>query len=96
MTSRRVTVGVPMLEELGIAPELAALAILEITLATTVNALLLAQPELLARSPHEGELSTTALVARGTIDRCLNLATAIQRYRLALTLESPEDTLLPF
>ena len=96
MTSRRVTVGVPMLEELGIAPELAALAILEITLATTVNALLLAQPELLARSPYEGELSTTALVARGTIDRCLNLATAIQRYRLALTLEPPEDTLLPF
>jgi hypothetical protein len=97
MISRRVTVTAPPIEQLGVAPELALLAILEVALETTVNALLPAQPELLAEGDHEGRsLPTPALVARGTISRCLDLAASINRYRLALSIEQPDNEPLPF
>ena len=97
MILRRVSFTAPAIEQLGVAPELVSLAILEIALETTVNALLLAQPELLAQGDlDQRSLPTPAMVASGTISCCLDLVDSINRYRLALSIEQPENDPLPF
>jgi hypothetical protein len=81
--------------QLGIAPELAALALLEAALEVTRAALVAAQPELLR--PDDFEPSTDpALVASRLIEQALALCSTIHRYRIALVLDPGPDGPLPF
>jgi len=85
----------PPVLQLGLAPELAALALLEAALAVASAALLAAQPELLR--PDDFEPSTDpAQVASRLIEQARALSGTINRYRIALVLDPGIDGPLPF
>jgi hypothetical protein len=91
----RAATTTPTVEQLGIAPELSALAILESALQATTAALLAAQPELLLPD-DEDPSSLQARVAEEIIEQSRLLRGTINRYRLALIFEPGPDGPLPF
>ena len=86
----------PTVRQLGAAPELATLAILEAAIQTAIPALLTAQPELLAADPDAGGSSSCSRCADQAIQLGLELRAAINRYRLALADDPERDHPLPF
>jgi len=85
----------PPVAHLGMAPELAALALLEAALEIANAALLAAQPEL--QRPEDFEPSTdSAEVASRLIEQSLALRGTINRYRIALVLDPGPDGPPPF
>ena len=85
----------PPVAQLGVAPELAALALLEAALEVASAALVAAQPELLY--PDELLPSTVqAQVAARLVEQALALRGTINRYRIALVLDPGPDGPIPF
>lgn len=85
----------PPVAALGVAPELAALALLEAALEIACAALVAAQPELLR--PDDFEPSTdSALVAATLVEQARALCGSVNRYRLALALDPGPDGPIPF
>ena len=84
----------PPVVQLGLAPELAALALLEAALEVASAALVAAQPELL--HPDLGPSSDPADVASRIIAQALTLCGTIQRYRIALVVDPGPDGPIPF
>ena len=85
----------PPVAALGVAPELAALALLEAALEVTCAALVAAQPELLR--PDDVEPSTdSARVASTLIQQARALCGTVNRYRIALVLDPELDGPIPF
>jgi hypothetical protein len=85
----------PPVVALGIAPELAALALLEAALDVASAALVAAQPELLR--PDDFEPSTDpAQVAATLVLQARALRGNVNRYRAALALDPGPDGPLPF
>jgi hypothetical protein len=82
--------------QLGAAPELAALAILEAAIQTAIPALLAAQPELCAADLDPASSSPAARCADTAIQLGLQLRAVINRYRLALADDPESDHPLPF
>jgi hypothetical protein len=84
----------PPVAQLGLAPELAALALLEAALEVASAALVAAQPELLR--PDFEPSSDPAEVASRIIAQALTLGGTIQRYRIALVVDPGPDGPIPF
>ena len=85
----------PPVVHLGLAPELAALALLEAAIEVTTAALHAAQPELL--SVHDREPSTSSVTVASTIvAQALALRGHINRYRVTLVVDPGPDGPLPF
>lgn len=85
----------PPVTQLSVAPELAALALLEAALDVARAALVAAQPELLR--PEVFEPSTdSAQVATRLVDQALALRGTINRYRAALVADLGPDGPIPF
>lgn len=85
----------PPVVALGVAPELAALALLEAALDIASAALVAAQPELML--PDAFEPSTdSAQIAATLIQQAQALRGNVNRYRIALVLDSGLDGPLPF
>jgi hypothetical protein len=85
----------PSVVQLGVAPELAALALLEAALEITNAALVAAQPELMR--PDDFEPSTdSAQIAELLVAQALALRGTLNRYRIALVLEPGHDGPIPF
>ena len=80
---------------LGVAPELAALALLEAALEVASAALVAAQPELLYPDDVE-PFTDPAEVAARLIEQARSLCGTIHRYRIALILEPGPDGPIPF
>jgi hypothetical protein len=85
----------PPVLQLGIAPELASLALLEAALAVASAALVAAQPELLRPDDFEPSTDSAQLASR-LIEQALALSGTINRYRIALVLDPGIDGPLPF
>ncbi len=96
MTSRPALVPAPSVRQLAAAPELAALAILEVAMETTIAALLAEHPELCAADPDAGGSTPCATCADRVIHLGLELRGAINRYRLARVHHPARDIPLPF
>lgn len=80
---------------LGVAPELAALALLEAALEVAQAALVAAQPELLRPDDFE-PFTDPAMVASQLIEQARSLCGTIHRYRIALILDPGPGDPLPF
>ena len=83
----------PSVEQLGVAPELAALAVLEAAADTAVLALVAVYPEI--QDLHEYDDSPELRVALDIIDAARAVAASVNRYWLALHLAQERDGLLP-
>ena len=85
----------PRLDDLYSAPELATLAVLEAAADVAVVALLAAHPDDDGLDDHP---AADVLAARALVDAARDVATSVNRYRLALVLarERARDDLLPF
>lgn len=86
----------PRVEDVYAAPELATLAVLEAALDVSLIALVAAHPD-----DHELEDDpppSERVAARALVEAVHNVAAAVHRYRLALTLERARerDRLMPF
>ena len=84
----------PSVEQLWGAPELAALAVLEVAADTAVLALAAVYPEI-----HDLDIRDDYPELRGAldiIDTARAVAVCVNRYRLALLLAQERDNLLPF
>jgi len=92
----RALVPAPGVRQLGVAPELGVLAILEAAIQTAIPALLAAQPELCAADADAGGSSPCSRCADQAIHLGLELRAAINRYRLALADDPQRDHPLPF
>lgn len=85
----------PPVTALGVAPELAALALLEAALDVASAALVAAQPELMR--PNDFEPSNDAArVAATLVEQARALRGNINRYRIALVLDPGPDGPIPF
>ena len=84
----------PSVQQLGAAPELAALAVLEVAADTTVLALAAVYPETHDLDDHDDYPELRA--ALDLIDTARAVAACINRYRLALLVAQERDDLLPF
>ena len=84
----------PSVQQLGAAPELAALAIFEVAADTTVLALAAVYPEIHDLDNHDDYPELRA--ALDLIDTARAVAACLNRYRLALLLAQERDRLLPF
>jgi hypothetical protein len=85
----------PPVAVLSVAPELAALALLEAALEIASAALVAAQPELLR--PDDFEPSTdSAQAASAIVQQALALRGNVNRYRIALVLDPGPDGPIPF
>ena len=83
------------IDQLGLAPELAVLTILETAADTTVLALAAAYPEL--QDFHDpSDYSATTLAALAVIDHARAMRGALLRYRKAMLRVRHGDQLLPF
>jgi hypothetical protein len=83
----------PLVVQLGLAPELGALALLEAALEVTGAALAAPQPELLqSREPS----TDAAGVAASIIDQARTLVGLLHRYRIALVNDTEPGDPLPF
>jgi hypothetical protein len=82
--------------QVGVAPELAVLAVLEAAIQSAIPALLAAQPELCAADPDAGGSSPSARSADCAIQLALELRAALNRYRLALARDPQRNDQLPF
>jgi hypothetical protein len=80
---------------LGIAPELAALALLEAALEVTRAALAAAHPELLSPDDFEPSCASSEVACR-LIEQALALCGTIHRYRIALVFDPGPDGPIPF
>ena len=89
----RAAAHTPPVAHLGVAPELAALALLEAALEVTSAALVAAQPMLL----RDADLpSDPARVASKLVEQSLALRGTINLYRIALVADDGHDDPLPF
>jgi len=70
-------------EDLCVAPELAILATLEVTLAVTVQVLNIAHMEILAPGADADQPLADTQIAAHIIDQAAHLIASINRYRLA-------------
>lgn len=86
----------PTARQLGVAPELAVVAVLEAAIQSAVPALCAAQPELCAAPPVLGSSSPPACAAERAIRLALELCDALHSYRLALQESPQRDDPLPF
>ena len=86
----------PTARQLGVAPELAVLAVLEAAIHSAIPALCAAQPELCAAALDAGGSSPPASAAERAIRLALELRGALHSYRLALEEDSQRDAPLPF
>ena len=85
----------PPVAALGLAPELAALALLEAALDVACAALVAAQPELLR--PDDFEPATDAAqVAATLVQQARALRGNVNRYRIALVIDPGPDGPIPF
>ena len=85
----------PPVTVLGVAPELAALALLEAALEIASAALVAAQPELMR--PDDFVPSTdSARVAAELVQQARALRDNVNRYRIALVLDPGPDGPIPF
>jgi len=71
-------------EDLCVAPELAILAALEVTLAVTAQVLNIAHTEIIAPGDDHHALAADTQIAAQIIAQATRLITTINRYRLAL------------
>jgi hypothetical protein len=94
--ARPAPVAAPTARQLGVAPELAVLAVLEAAIHSAIPALCAAQPELCAAAPDAGGSSRSACAAERAILLALELREALHGYRLALEEEPRRDDPLPF
>ena len=85
----RVSIG-----QLGIAPELAVLTVLEAAADTAVLALVAVYPEIQDLDEHDD--SPELRVALDIIDTARALAACVNRYRLALYLTKQRDDIVAF
>ena len=85
----------PPVLSLGIAPELAALALLEAALEVTRAALAAAHPELLSPGDFEPSCAPAEVACR-LIEQALALCGTIHRYRIVLVLDPGPDGPIPF
>lgn len=84
----------PSVEQLALAPELAALAILEAAADTAILALAAVYPEIQNLDEHRDSFELR--VALDVIDTARALAASVNRYSLAVQLARERDDLLPF
>jgi hypothetical protein len=94
--ARRAPVPAPTARQLGAAPELAVLAVLEAAIHSAIPALCAAQPELCAAAPDVGGTSPPACAAERAIMLALELRDALHSYRLELEEDPRRDEPLPF
>ncbi len=94
--ARAAAVQAPTARQLGVAPELAVLAVLEAAIYSAIPALCAAQPELCAAAPDAGGSSPSAGAAERAILLALELREALHSYRMALDDEPRRDDPLPF
>jgi hypothetical protein len=94
--ARPAAVPAPSARQLGVAPELAVLAVLEAAIQSAIPALCAAQPELCAAAPDAGGSSSASCAAEHAIVLALELREALHSYRLALDDEPRRDDPLPF
>jgi hypothetical protein len=84
----------PSVEQLGAAPELAALAVLQVAADTAVLALAAVYPEIQDLDNHDDYPEIRG--ALDIIDTAHAVAACVNRYKLALLLAQQRDELLPF
>jgi len=85
----------PPVASLGVAPELAALALLEAALDVASAALVAAQPELMR--PDDFEPSTDAAqIASAIVEHARTLRGCVNSYRVALVIDPGPDGPIPF
>ncbi len=84
----------PSVEELWVAPELAALAVLEVAADTAILALAAVYPELQELDKRDDYPEIRR--ALDIIDTARAVAACVNRYRLALVVAQERDDLLPF
>ena len=84
----------PSVEELWVAPELAALAVLEVAADTAILALAAVYPELQELDKRDDYPEIRR--ALDIIDTACAVAACVNRYRLALVVAQERDDLLPF
>lgn len=94
--ARPASVTAPTARQLGVAPELAVLAVLEAAIQSAIPALCAAQPELCAAASDAGGTSPSACAAERAIELAIQLREALQSYRLALEEDHRGDDPLPF
>jgi len=94
--ARPAAVPAPSVRQLGIAPELAVLAVLEAAIQNAIPALCAAQPELCAAAPNTGGSSPVSCAAGHAIALALELREALHSYRRALEEDPRCDDPLPF
>jgi hypothetical protein len=85
----------PPVAALGVAPELAALALLEAALEVACAALVAARPELLRPDDIEPQ-TDSARVASAIVRQARALRANVNEYRVALILEPHPDGPIPF
>lgn len=90
----RLRLSCPRVDDLHAAPELAVLAVLEAAVDVTLIALVAADPD----DDGDGAPTPERRAARALADAARNVASAVNRYRLALALarERRRDDLMPF
>jgi hypothetical protein len=84
----------PSVEQLWVAPELAALAVLQVAADTAVLALAAVYPEIQDLDNHDDYPEIRG--ALEIIDTARAVAACVNRYKLALLLAQQRDELLPF
>lgn len=77
-------IATPSDHDLCLAPELAVLATLEVTLVVTSQILNIAHTEILAPGDHRAAHAADTQIAAQIIDQASRLIAIINRYRLAL------------
>jgi len=77
-------IATPADDHLCVAPELAILTVLELTLATAAQVLNIAHTEIIAPGAAHLDVSADAAVAAEIIVQATHLIAAINRYRLVL------------
>ena len=83
------------IEQLGSAPELAVLAVLEVAASTAVLALAAVYPEL-QDIPDPADSTAATRAALSVIEHARALGGVLARYRRALLRQRQRDDLLPF
>jgi hypothetical protein len=84
-------ISTPADNDLAVAPELAILSALEVSLLVAIQTLNIAHTEILAPADHRHPPDPATLVAAQIIRKATSLAAAINRYRLAIF--APDDYL---
>ncbi len=84
----------PSIEQLSVAPELAALAVLEVAADTAVLALASVYPEI--QDVNNLDDYPELRGALDIIDIARDVTSCVNRYRFALLLAQERDNLLPF